>query len=287
MDNGATKHVTQLTTNINAQCMNTIKCAPRHLKLYKVNYLQQIGARSLQLHGQDIIMAECSLEEFGHDIVDLERMSLNSTEFALDHLPPPPNLHVLVGTNDAISAPETKKRKSNEIETPLKFDKIKSLLPPLSSFEMSRGKKGWICIIKMLNGQIECRRFTNANNPPIPIALLHIVFAKFQHNRTNIPFGSAHCDFVEEFCAAMSEEYKNEDEMAEKDRVLLGKYLLSNCAGGGLSIISTRRNKCISDGLFWNDALVLNLEVKLQRGEGHCDPSMQNVAYYIKIFPDE
>ncbi|KAG9416018.1 hypothetical protein AC1031_000416 [Aphanomyces cochlioides] len=232
-------------------------------------------------------MTQFSLEEFGQDIVELEHMSLISTEFALNHLPPPPNLHVLVVTNDAISAPETKKRKSSEIETPLKIDKIKSLLPPPSSFGMSKGEKGWIRIIKRFNGQIECHRFTNTNNPPIPIALLHIIFAKFQHNRTNLPFGSADCDFVEEFCAAMSEEYKDEDEMAEKARVILGKYLLSNCAGGGLSIISTRRNKCISDGsLFWNDALVLNLEVKLQRDEGRCDPSMQNVAYYIKYFSD-
>ncbi|KAF0701460.1 Aste57867_8056 [Aphanomyces stellatus] len=190
-------------------------------------------------------------------------------------------IHVLVVVSDHVVVPcgriLPKKRKIVD---------LKDELPAPSSFAKCRGKFSWIRILKKLDGQIECHRMPNSNeSTPVPQVLLHETFSRFESNCTYINFDKSDCDFIVEFCNAMSDGYENETDLAEKARDILGHYLLSECPRGG-SIVRIEINNSISDGSYlFGNALLLNLEVKVQKGEGGGDPTMQNIAYYVKYLP--
>ncbi|OWY98680.1 Crinkler (CRN) [Phytophthora megakarya] len=94
------------------------------------------------------------------------------------------------------------------------------------------------------------------------------------------------CNFVTELCHGLSAPFDNEAKFAEKSRDLLTDYLLEGYPA--LVIASVAVNGSSSDGSYYfGETLLLNLQCKLQQGDGGGDPTMQNIAFYIKTLPKD
>lgn len=144
----------------------------------------------------------------------------------------------------------------------------------------------WVKWLKKLDGQIECHRIERSDDEtPIPLVLLNKTFARFEENCKQIKFGNEDCEFVRNLCHGMSTPYESEGALAEKARELLKEYLLADFPAS--TITPATVNGSVTDGSYrYGETLLLNLECKLQKGDGGGDPTMQNVAYYIKNLPD-
>lgn len=82
----------------------------------------------------------------------------------------------------------------------------------------------------------------------------------------------------------MSSPEDNEAILAERTRDLLSDYLVLEDANAAL--MPTKIDGSWSHGsLLLSQTLLLNLQCRLQKGEGDGDPTMENVAYYIKHLP--
>ncbi|KAL7680012.1 putative aminoglycoside phosphotransferase, protein kinase-like domain superfamily [Plasmopara halstedii] len=224
--------------------------------------------------------AELSAIRKGEDIPGFEKISLVDTEdepystyslrvvLETNQMPPPQTrqIHVLVLVPDqlsvsAVATVSIKKRKLTDIS---------DLITP-SSFAKCKGSGSWVKWLKKLNGQIECHRIERSDDvTPIPVVLLNKTFARFEENCKVIKFCQNDCEFVNKLCYGLSTPYDNEATFAERARQLLTAYLLGDNPVSTITPATT---------------LLLNLECKLQKGDGGGDPTMQNVAYYIKNLP--
>ncbi|KAK1934320.1 WD repeat-containing protein 5B [Phytophthora citrophthora] len=186
-------------------------------------------------------------------------------------------VHVLVVVPEQQSASIvlTKKRKLADISD--------SITP--SSFAKCKGSGSWVKWLKKLNGQIECHRVERPDDEtPIPVVLLNKTFASFEGNCKAIKISQNDCEFVRNLCHGLSTPYDNEGAFAQEARQLLTAYLLSDNPAS--TITPATVNGSVSDGSYcFGETLLLNLECKLQKGDGGGDPTMQNVAYYIKKLP--
>nr|AHF51834.1 crinkler [Lagenidium giganteum] len=186
-------------------------------------------------------------------------------------------VHVLVVVpTEALSTAVAKKRKLAE---------VRELITP-SSFAKCKGGGSWVKWLKKLNGQIECHRIDRSDDEtPIPLVLLNKTFARFEENCKKVEIGSEDCEFVIKLCHGMSIPYESEAELADKARNLLNEYLLVDYPAS--TITPATVNGSVSDGSYrFGETLLFNLECKLQKGDGGGDPTMQNVAYYIKNLPN-
>jgi len=140
--------------------------------------------------------------------------------------------------------------------------------------------------LKKLNGQIECHRVDGpGDEAPIPVVLLNETFARFEENCKQIKVSQKDCEFVSKLCHGLSTPYDSEAAFAEKARELLTEYLLVDNPASTITPVTV--NGSVSDGSYrFGETLLLNLECKLQKGDGGGDPTMQNVAFYIKNLPD-
>ncbi|KAG3049686.1 hypothetical protein PI125_g26545, partial [Phytophthora idaei] len=165
-----------------------------------------------------------------------------------------------------------------------KLAEISDLITP-SSFAKCKGGGSWVKWLKKLNGQIECHRVEGpGDKAPIPVVLLNETFARFEGNCKQIKFSQNDCEFVSKLCHGLSTPYDSEAAFAEKARELLTDYLLVDNPVS--TITPATVNGSVSDGSYrFGETLLLNLECKLQKGDGGGDPTMQNVAYYIKNLP--
>lgn len=204
----------------------------------------------------------------------------NGNHFGKNFRPAEGNVHVLVVVPDqqlvsATAAISVKKRKLAEIS---------DLITP-SSFAKCKGSGSWVKWLKKLNGQIECHRVERSDDEtPIPVVLLNETFARFEENCKVIKFSQNDCEFVSKLCHGLSTPYNSEATFAEKARQLLTAYLLGDDPVS--TITPAIVNGSVSDGSYrFGETLLLNLECKLQKGDGGGDPTMQNVAYYIKNLP--
>ncbi|KAL8010561.1 putative aminoglycoside phosphotransferase, protein kinase-like domain superfamily [Plasmopara halstedii] len=213
-----------------------------------------------------------------------ERFSTYSIRDVLDMngMPPPQTrqIHVLVLVPDqlsvsAVATVSIKKRKLTDIS---------DLITP-SSFAKCKGSGSWVKWLKKLNGQIECHRIERSDDvTPIPVVLLNKTFARFEENCKVIKFCQNDCEFVNKLCYGLSTPYDNEATFAERARQLLTAYLLGDNPVS--TITPATVSGSVSDGSYrFGETLLLNLECKLQKGDGGGDPTMQNVAYYIKSLP--
>ena len=248
------------------------------LQLYRVDGLAQLGKIRFDFNGAEIDdMPAKLLSDFGGSTTEMvETFSLSSYPQLNDSSVG--RIHVLVVVPEGAilqGARPLKKRKIHELA---------DQLPAPSSFAKCRGKTGWIYWLKKLDGQIECHRISNETSL-VPLVLLHEVFAIFERNCSTIDFGKPDCDFVVEFCNAMSNGYESEAELAEKARTMLDCYLLSDCPDGSRIAPSVVMNSITDGSYIFGERILLNLEVKIQKGEGGGDPTMQNIAYYIKNLP--
>ncbi|DAZ94907.1 TPA: hypothetical protein N0F65_003077 [Lagenidium giganteum] len=164
-----------------------------------------------------------------------------------------------------------------------KLAQVRELITP-SSFAKCKGGGSWEKWLKKLDGQIECHRIERSvDETPIPLVLLNKTFARFEENCKQIEFGNEDCEFVRNLCHGMSTPNESEAALAEKARELLKEYLLADFPAS--TITPATVNGSVSDGSYrYGETLLLNLVCKLQKGD---DPTMQNVAYYIKNLPDE
>ncbi|KAG1708020.1 hypothetical protein DVH05_024705 [Phytophthora capsici] len=206
-------------------------------------------------------------------------------------------VHVLVVVPSDLETVPTKKRKLAEIgdllapfspETILtqkkKLAEIGDLISP-SLFATCKGGGSWVKWLKKLDGQVECHRVDRSDDKlPIPIVLLNETFARFQENCQQIKFGQKDCEFVTELCGGLSTPYDSKAKFAQKARELLTGYLLVD---NPVAIITPATvDGSWSDGSHrFGETLLLNLTCKLQKGDGGGDPTMENVAYYIKKLP--
>ncbi|GLD98983.1 hypothetical protein PINS_up007701 [Pythium insidiosum] len=166
-----------------------------------------------------------------------------------------------------------------------KLTEMRELITP-SSFAKCKGAGSWVKWLKKLDGQIECHRLDRSDDTtPIPLVLLNKTFARFEENCREIEFGNEDCEFVMKLCHGMSIPYESEAELAEKARNLLTEYLLVDYPAS--TITPATVNGSVSDGSYrFGDTLLLNLVCKLQKGDGGGDPTMENIAFYIKTLPD-
>ncbi|GLE08873.1 hypothetical protein PINS_up020325 [Pythium insidiosum] len=166
-----------------------------------------------------------------------------------------------------------------------KLAEMGALITP-SSFAKCKGAGSWVKRLKKLNGHIACHRIDRPDDTaPIPIVLLNKTFARFQENCKGIEIGKEDCEFAMKLCDAMSIPYESKAQLAEKARDLLNDYLLDESTD--TEITPAMVNGSMSDGSYrFGKALLLNLQCKLQKGDGGGDPTMQNIAYYIKNLPD-
>ncbi|OWZ04891.1 Crinkler (CRN) [Phytophthora megakarya] len=89
-----------------------------------------------------------------------------------------------------------------------------------------------------------------------------------------------------ELCHGLSVPFDNEAKFAEKSRDLLADYLLEGYPA--LVIASVAVNGSPSEGVYYfGETLLPNLQCKLQQGDGGGDPTMQNIAFYIKTLPED
>jgi len=173
--------------------------------------------------------------------------------------------------------PSTPKR---SILENVKLPEITKSLPAASKFGRATGEGCWKVILKRFVGQIDCHRCITIGPDPLPITLMHPVFAEFVQNCQSDTLSDESCTFANVLRQKMLEDYESEEEMAPVARGLLGKYL-------DVKLLVTKPFGSETDGSYHvNNHLILNLEVKLQPGSG-CDPSMQNLAYFFKQLPDK
>ncbi|KAL3669398.1 hypothetical protein V7S43_005794 [Phytophthora oleae] len=165
-----------------------------------------------------------------------------------------------------------------------KLAEISDSITP-SLFANCKGGGNWVKRLKKLDGQIECHRVERSDDKtPIPIVLLNETFARFQENCQQIEFSQEDCEFVTELCGGLSTPYNSKTEFAEKVRDLLAEYLFVD--NPSATITPAYVDGSWPDGSYrFGETLLLNLECKLQKGDGGGDPTMQNVAHYIKSLP--
>ncbi|KAK1930454.1 hypothetical protein P3T76_014125 [Phytophthora citrophthora] len=139
--------------------------------------------------------------------------------------------------------------------------------------------------MKKFDGQVECHRVERSDDKtPIPIVLLNETFAKFQDNCQHIEFGQNDCEFVAELCGDLSSPYDSKALFAKKARELLTDYLLDDNTSP--TIRPATVDGSWSDGSYRiGETLLLNLTCRLQKGDDGGDPTMEGVAYYIKMLP--
>ncbi|KAL7688872.1 putative protein kinase-like domain superfamily [Plasmopara halstedii] len=114
-----------------------------------------------------------------------------------------------------------------------------------------------------------CHRIERSDDEtPIPVVLLNTWFARFEENCKVIKFSQNDCEFVSKLCYGLSTPYDNEATFAEKARQLLTAYLLGDNPVS--TITPATVSGSVSDGSY---------------RDGGGDPTMQNVAYYIKNLP--
>ncbi|KAG1708018.1 hypothetical protein DVH05_024703 [Phytophthora capsici] len=188
-------------------------------------------------------------------------------------------VHVLVSVPESVGRTpaiiSTKKRKN--------LAEIGESITP-SLFKHCKGGGNWVKRLKTLDGQIECHRVDRSDGKtPIPIVLMNETFARFQDNCQRIEFGQEDCEFVTELCGGLSTPYDSKTIFAQKARELLTDYLF---VGYPSIIRQATVDGSWSDGSYYvGDTLMFNLTCKLQKGDGGGDPTMENVAYYIKSLP--
>ncbi|KAK1928503.1 WD repeat-containing protein 5B [Phytophthora citrophthora] len=256
----------------------TVDELKKAIKEAKKNDLKDIDANELQLFLAK--KGEAWLNRLERQLWRL--MDIDTRKASLDgplhnFKPDQGQVHVLVVVPEQQSASIvlTKKRKLADISD--------SITP--SSFAKCKGSGSWVKWLKKLNGQIECHRVERPDDEtPIPVVLLNKTFASFEGNCKAIKISQNDCEFVRNLCHGLSTPYDNEGAFAQEARQLLTAYLLSDNPAS--TITPATVNGSVSDGSYcFGETLLLNLECKLQKGDGGGDPTMQNVAYYIKKLP--
>ncbi|KAH9122890.1 hypothetical protein AeMF1_006003 [Aphanomyces euteiches] len=190
-------------------------------------------------------------------------------------------IHVLVVEPERVAAPldhqPSKKRK---------LDDFTNAIAAPSLFAKCRGSDSWIFQLKEFDGVIECHRLpTSDERYLLPLVLLHETFATFESNCKTIAFGKPDCDFFVKFCDAVSGGHEKEETLATAALSTLGHYILSDCPRGA-SMVPVQVDNSTSDGSYiFDNTLLLNLQVNVQKGDGDGDPTMQNIAYYVKHLP--
>ena len=110
----------------------------------------------------------------------------------------------------------------------------------------------------------------------LPITLMHPVFAGFVETCINAKTSGESCEFAQKLCQVALGKYEKESLMASDLRTVLGQYL-------DMNLVTVTHKGSKTDGLCCvNSHLILNLEVKTHPGSTMSDPTMQNVAYFIK-----
>ncbi|KAG4238019.1 hypothetical protein PC116_g13916 [Phytophthora cactorum] len=139
--------------------------------------------------------------------------------------------------------------------------------------------------MRKLDGQFECHRVESSNDKTaIPLVLLNETFARFEQNCKQFEFGNADCDFVLELCGALLFPYEIKEEFAQKAQDLLEGYLIAGYPEATMWPMVDQGS--VSHGSYrLGETLLLNLSCRLQKGYGGGDPTMENIAYYIKILP--
>ena len=274
--------VSDLKKKIKEEVRNSIACDADEIQLYLA------FKQGVWLSDEDSVFGEIKkvdpsnmLVSYMNDITCMNPIKRLSHYFK-DNSPSVDRIHVLV-------VPRSQSERSGYLQSKKrKIQHLKDELPAPSSFAKCRGKYSWIRMLRQLDGQIECHRIATSNeNTPIPLVLLHEAFAKFESNWTTIDYGTSDCDFIVQFCKSMSDGYETEEPLAANARDLLGSYLLSECPAGA-AITPTVVHGSISDGTYlFGKVLLLNLEVKVQKGDGGGDPTMQNIGYYVNNLPNQ
>lgn len=199
------------------------------------------------------------------------------------NLPDPSNrqIHVLV----VIPEPSEAAGGKATVLKKRKLAEMNSLITP-SSFAKCRGSGTWVKWLKNLDGQIECHRIERSNDRTlIPLVLLNENFARFEENCKRIESTKLDCEFVVKLCHGMSTPYESKAALAEKARELLRDYLLADYSYS--TITPATANGSVSDSSYrYGKTLLLNRECRLQKGDGGGDPTMQNIACYIKSLPN-
>lgn len=122
----------------------------------------------------------------------------------------------------------------------------------------------------------------------IPVSLYSSIFGKFTDKLKDISIDKEDCRFIENIVSTMPNHFDNEEDRKNKIIDLFKNYLNAHNDIKSFSIFSSNKNSSNykTDGTYilhndnQDDIMLMNIEVKNEKGEGFGDSYMQNIAYY-------